>query len=144
MAYKIVTFYNIEAPVGRNCPNHAEDVALVRFFLHRIGEAPDVNIPTLASLEINTNPGPDLDTAILAFQAEVRKRGGSCAQDGRVDPATGIGQGVKSSITHTGYTIAHLNGTYRRRYTPMHDDLTKDPQCPNILRPKFQSGAFGY
>ena len=144
MAYKIVPFYNVDSAVGEIASNRADDVALVRFFLRRIGEAPDIQIPALASLPINTSAGPDLFNAIRAFQEEVQRRGHACAQDGRVDTAQNIGHGTESTLSHTGYTIGHLNATYRNRYPDFHNDLTKDSKLPGILTPIFGSHQFGY
>lgn len=144
MAHKIVPFYNVDSGVGENSPNKPDDVALVRFFLRRIGDAPDVNIPSLSSLQITTSPGADLNHAIRDFQIAVKNHGNHCAQDGRVDTAQNIGHGSLSTITHTAYTIAHLNASYRRRYATLHNDLTKDSKLPAILAPKFASPLNGY
>jgi hypothetical protein len=144
MAQRTVTFYNVDASVGPGGTNQAEDVALVRFFLRRIGDAPDNVVPSLASLPINSMYGPDLKAAILDFQKEVKRRGGNCATDGKVNPAKGIGHGVTSAVTGTQYTIAHMNSTYRRRYAQFHDDISKDPKCPSILAAKFSLQDNGY
>jgi hypothetical protein len=144
MAHKIVTFYNVDNPVGTGSANTADDVTLVRFLLRRIGDSPDNQVPSLANLAINSTYGPDLHTAILDFQKEVKRRGGNCAVDGRVNTAKAIGHGVTSAVTGTQYTIAHMNGTYRRRYPQYHDDITKDPKCPGILTAKFSVPTTGY
>ncbi len=144
MAKKIVTFYNVDAAVGQGASNQPDDVALVRFFLRRIGDAPDNVVPSLAALAISTVPGPDLNAAIVDFQKELKRRGASTAVDGKVNPAKSIGHGVTSAITGTQYTIAHLNGTYRRRFLQFHDDITKDPKCPSVLAAKLAVPLTGY
>ena len=144
MAQRTVTFYNVDSPVGAGSPNLPDDVALVRYLLRRIGEAPDNTVAALAHLPIGTTYGPDLPVAILAFQQEVRRRGGNCATDSKVNPAKGIGHGVTSAITGTQYTIAHMNSTFRRRYPQQHDDIASDPRCPAILAAKFATQSHGY
>jgi hypothetical protein len=145
MAKRTVTFYNVEAAVGQGRSNRPDDVALVRFFLKRLGGTKPELAP-LKTLPINTNFAPDLKNAILHFQTFAKAQGKSIAVDGVVDPAKFIGQGVTSTVSHTRYTIAILNANYRVHFPQFHDNITKDPDCPPILTSSFkaQETEFGY
>ncbi len=97
-------FYDLDAAVGRGCPNLRDDVLLVQFFLKAIfrrviggGHAHDPDRrPRSADVE-NIR-------AYQTFQRNINAR--LSVVDGRVDPVPGK-KGV-SSITHTRSTILDL------------------------------------
>ena len=83
-------------------------------------------------MKVDGHFGPLTAHWIKYFQIDCRKRGLSVHVDGRVDRAKGE-QWSHSSITQTGYTIGHMNLTYRRRYPLEHDHLETHPAVPAPL-----------
>jgi hypothetical protein len=118
--------YNVTSAVGKFRSNKTDDVLLVRFFLRRISQAPDIqgpysNMPLVASFD------EELGGAIKWFQKKVAEKGKPITVDGVVD----------HSPNGTGYyTIRHLNKTYRTRY-PQFTAIEGDPQFPGALNSSF-------
>jgi len=119
--------YNVSKPVGKSCPNVPDDVLLVRFFLRRISQSPDLHGPCSDMPLVPTYDAP-LTDAILWFQKAAGAAHFSITADGRVDPAP-HGQGV--------YTIRHLNASYRKRYPQFEQAIESDPLFPSLLRTSF-------
>jgi peptidoglycan hydrolase-like protein with peptidoglycan-binding domain len=76
--------------------------------------------------------GNQTETWIRAFQNFVKSKSGRVVVDGKVNAAppdynTRLPSG-------SGYTIAHLNATYRRRWRTDHDYLDKCARVPAELR----------
>jgi len=116
--------YNVSEPVGKGCPNLADDVLLVRFFLRRISQAPDVKGPYF-DMPLVPTYDPQLSNAILWFQKAVAAAHAPVTADGRVDPSPN-GQGW--------YTIRHLNFSYRKRFPQYGHLIENDPVFPGALR----------
>lgn len=116
--------YNVSKPVGKACPNLSDDVLLVRFFLRRISQAPDLNGP-FSDMPLVPSYDPQLSEAILWYQKAVADSHAPISVDGRVDPAP-HGQGI--------YTIRHLNFSYRKRYPQFGHFIENDPMFPGMLR----------
>ncbi len=142
MAKKWTPFYNVDAAVGKNCPNQPLDVTLVQYFLRELGAHPDF----MAQPGRPANPcvadgayGPNTQAWIDWFQATVKANALSVATDGRVDPARNTDGNATSTISHTRYTITHMNGSFRKRFHDRHDNLEADPKVPPPLRAKFQA-----
>ena len=119
--------YNVDEPVGKGRPNLPDDVYLVRFFIRRISQQPDLMSP-YAKLPLTGTFDQQLGEAILWFQKLARSKGQPMAQDGIVDPAK-VGEGCR--------TITSLNGVYRKRYPKYSHSIESDPEFPNALRPSF-------
>jgi hypothetical protein len=129
MAWKQL-LYNVTDAVGNRCPNQTDDVLLVRFFLRRISQAPDVMGP-YSDLPFTPAYDDQLGDAILWFQKKVAATHNPVSTDGRVDPAPHGGSLF--------YTIRHLNMTYRRRYPQFQHSIENDPQLPGALKMSFSS-----
>lgn len=140
MAKKFIPFYNVEASVGQGGVNKADDVMLVQFMLSEIGSTSDHPTPPPKNkLVVDGKSGPVTIEWILWFQNNVKKRGGAITPDGRVDPAREQGGDWYHSRSPggVGYTITHLNATYRRRFHDDHDAMEQATRCPAQLKAKF-------
>jgi hypothetical protein len=148
MAMKFYPFYNLDQAVGKNCPNVADDVMLVQFFIRELAKDPQVGPGTRPSapLAVDGVYTPAVGEWILWVQKSInQKNPGTSLADGRVDPARGLatnGKFLKSTISHTQYTIVTLNASYRYRYKKSHDALENDPNVPGLLRQKFSTGDY--
>jgi hypothetical protein len=138
MATKQIPFYNVSHAVGPGAPNRTTDVELVQFFLREIYDHPsNVKKKPAGTMTVDGVAGPITFAWIRRFQEDVKRAGGSVLVDGRVDHARGR-QFDSSSISRTGYTIAHMNMTYRRRYGTQHDYLDKHPRIPPALKAEIR------
>src|SRR5262245_35158898 len=86
-------FFNVNAPVGPNCPNQMDDVMLVQFLFKKLAEANiPANGPELVKKMSAVTPNGTFDQAtaesILGFQ----KHFGGVA-DGRISVARGASYG---------------------------------------------------
>ncbi|WP_174280116.1 hypothetical protein [Sphingomonas bacterium] len=91
--------WDLDANVGRNCPNRVEDVELVRFGYTCMKSAADLTAQqqsTLAAMKNSGGYGPDLQAVIDAHESA---RGG--AQDGRVSQ-------LPKALTLTAYDGQHM------------------------------------
>lgn len=130
MALKTL-LYNVSKSVGKSCTNAADDVLLVRFFLRRISQSPDLSGP-YSNMPLTPGYDPTLTDAILWFQKAVADAHFKVTVDGRVDPAP-HGQGI--------YTIRHMNASYRKRYPQFGHAIETDPLFPGALRSSFTLAA---
>jgi len=134
MAFKDSVIYNLDDNVGRFMPNNRQDVLLVQFFLREIMNHPDSKAgrPPGNDISVDGLFGNQTETWIYAFQNLVKSKGLRVMVDGKVNTAPSdykarFGGGI-------GYTIFHLNGTYRRRWRTDHDYLDKCARVPVELR----------
>jgi len=140
MATKEIPFYNVDFAVGPNAINKRTDVMLVQFFLREIYNHPSlIATKPPGTMVVDGLCGPITSQWILHFQQDVKKHGKSVLIDGRVDHARGE-QCTLSSISRTGYTIGHLNATYRKRYLAQHDYLERHPKIPGELAQDLAKG----
>jgi hypothetical protein len=150
MAQKFYPFYNVTQAVGKSCPNLPDDVMLVQFFIRELSKDPSVGTGAKPSSPITVDGlyTPALGEWILWIQKSLNaKSPGSTLADGRVDPARGMANDpkfLKSSISHTQYTIVTLNASYRYRQKSSHDALENDGRVPQLLRQKFASDDYVY
>lgn len=148
MAKKFYPFYNVDQAVGKGCPNLPDDVMLVQFFIRELAKDPSVGPGTRPATPITVDGmyTPAVGEWILWIQKSMNaKAPGTSLADGRVDPARGIstsGSFLKSTISHTQYTIVTLNASYRFRFKRSHDSLDDDPNVPGLLRSKFAADDY--
>lgn len=148
MAQKFFPFYNVSQAVGQGCPNQTDDVMLVQFFIRELAKDPTVGAGSRPSSPVVVDGvyTPVLGEWILWVQkASNQKSPGSTLVDARVDPARGMANDpkfLKSSISHTQYTIVTLNASYRYRYKKSHDALEADGNVPALLRQKFSGDDY--
>ena len=135
MAFKDPVVYNLDANVGMFKPNNRQDVLLVQFFLREIMNHPDAKAGRPAGNDISVDGlfGNQTETWIYAFQNLVRSKGGKViVVDGKVNAAPSDYRNKMAG--NVGYTILHLNGTYRRRWRTDHDYLDRCARIPVELR----------
>lgn len=148
MAQKFYPFYNVSQAVGKGCPNLPDDVMLVQFFIRELAKDATVAPGTRPSAPLTVDGvyTPNLGEWILWVQkASNAKAAGTTLADGRVDPARGMANDpkfLKSSISHTQYTIVTLNASYRFRFKKSHDALEDDPNVPLLLKQKFAADDY--
>lgn len=121
--------YNISSSVGSKGVNAPDDVLLVRFFLRRLSQVPNINGP-YKDLPMVTGFDSKLGEAIWWFQKLVRSRGKAIVVDGQVDPAP-KGDGL--------YTIVFMNGNYWKYYPKYRHYIEADPLFPSELVAPFDS-----
>ena len=148
MAQKFYPFYNVSQAVGKGCPNLPDDVMLVQFFIRELAKDATVAPGTrpAAPLTVDGVYSPNLGEWIMWIQkASNAKAAGTTLADGRVDPARGMANDpkfLKSSISHTQYTIVTLNASYRFRFKKSHNALEDDPNVPLLLKQKFAADDY--
>ena len=140
MAEKEITFYNLDGAVGPNCANQRTDVMLVQFFLHQIFSHPKrtASKPAGEKIKISGTFDPTTAAWIRHYQGVVAKRH-SVLVDGQVDRARGE-QFSKSSISHTHYTIDHMNADHCALFRQEHNHLERHPLIPAELKAEMQQG----
>jgi hypothetical protein len=141
-------FYNVDAAVGKGCPNRRPDVLLVQYLLKECCKAPKlayIRTSVLSDekyMKITGTWDQDWDTYLLNYQNELKHRGMSISKDGRVDPVAGLPRGP---IHHTQYTILYLNlgyGALRPGDLPRLADVGDCPgELRDLLKPEFVSAA---
>jgi len=104
-------FYSVDEAVGRDAPNHPDDVRLVQFMLKGVFESPDVT-PLPEPITIDGIFGPRTWSAIVEFQRRWRRMTARVATpdgvvDGRVSPARNAGYDHHARIYS--HTIVSLN-----------------------------------
>jgi hypothetical protein len=146
--------YNVEQPVGKRvtsyternepngmirctttfgrCPNAIDDVMLVQWLLKwcYVTENPEAG-----KMVVDGLCGPQTLRWIVGFQLRAKKRHCSINPDGCVDPASG----GYASITHTAYTIIHLNTILQANNPDLYEDPSKDLAIPPILLARLRS-----
>ncbi|TWS93967.1 hypothetical protein [Reyranella sp. CPCC 100927] len=139
MAYKEIPLYNLQRTVGPGCPNKPTDVMLVQFFLQQIYAHPRGAAHGPPGPKVAITGTSDGTTAawIKHFQDDINASGSAIriVADGKVDR-----QPVQYRMTprtHSNYTIAILNNTYRRFYKDVHDHLERHPLIPPPLKAEF-------
>ncbi len=110
---------NVSYPVGRAGPNRRDDVLLVQSFLNMLMPCFQLQDPVSGKrlqtyLRLDGFFGPRTGTAIVAYQRNVRSRGGLVSTDGQVDPSLRSGwTNSKDSYLSTQFTIVWMNRDYR-------------------------------
>jgi len=132
------SFYNVFEAVGLGCPNYTEDVKVVQFFLKRVYTTEEFK-PAKPFGEMITDGlcGPTTRRWITKFQFDMQKRGRKCLGDGIVNRAGNAQSNWEASISHTNYTIRHLNNMLRKHDTAVYKTLTTNQEVPPDLRVIF-------
>lgn len=120
-------FFNVEHPVGPNCPNVPEDVMLVQYLLRKLGQAMfPGDDPGLQARFSAVQATGDFDAATADSILRFQKRFTAVA-DGRVSPAKGIsfGKGL--------YTIYELNYWMKDMYHGIWPRLQDLKDCPSYI-----------
>jgi hypothetical protein len=130
-------FYNVDQGVGPDPTGfyRRDDILLVQYLLKKVWDnrekfTPPFPLPPApGSIETDGYFGRITARWILQFQKNMRSRGRSILPDGRVDRA----HGAIASISHTQYTIIHLNNGLRIAEPDTFANIIADPECPPEL-----------
>src|SRR3954447_17155522 len=83
-------FYNVEAAVGKGCPNQRIDVLLVQYLLNENMRLKSFSyIPSTVvdrNVQITGIWNQTWDVFLLNYQNDLKQRGKPVVRDGRVDP----------------------------------------------------------
>lgn len=135
-------FYNVDAAVGRSCPNQRNDVLLVQYLLQEnmrlknFSYIPSTVLDGKVQIPINGLWDQSWDTFLFNYQNELKHRGRPVVHDGRVDPVTG-GR-VFGPIHHTMYTILWLNMGYLEMRPTDFPKIAEVGDCPPELRSRIK------
>jgi hypothetical protein len=132
-------FFNVDTSVGEKGANTSpEDVLLVQFLLHKIGEGgvgggitQDRKARLLRVVPTGTCDPLTID-GIRAVQEAAREQRPSTIVDGRVSVARGYSYGRGD------WTIVTLNASVRAHYPRIWPRLQDFPDCPAPLRARVQ------
>jgi hypothetical protein len=128
-------FFNVDGVVGAPpAKNLREDVILVQFAFKVLADNPQGTPPDVVAaaraVTIDGRIGPITIKAISTYQSGmVRDRNPSIVVDGRVSPAIG-----GTSYGGAAWTIAHLNGTIKKRHINDWPRIDKIPGCPSEIK----------
>jgi hypothetical protein len=125
-----------EKETWNQLPNVIDDVMLVQWlFKHSYVKGN----PEAGTMVVDGFCGPQTLRWIARFQLQTRKGHYSINPDGCVDPARGAAGSIShGSITHTLYTIVHLNSMLRGARPDLFADPSKDKAIPAILLAKIK------
>src|SRR5262249_563233 len=124
-------FYSVEAAVGPGAQNGKTDVLLVQYFLREIFRGvPEFKTDPFPAGELAVDglAGRQTFAAIQHFQKVTRKKFGSGAQDGRVDPP--VGEKFFGSISQAQYTILNMNIAFKRARPQDFPGVSAARDCP--------------
>lgn len=131
-------FYNVDAAVGKGCPNQRTDVLLVQYLLREGCKAPHIaQIQEGAGFKpseiaISGIWSETWSTYLGNYLTDMKLRGKLVFNDQRVDPV--VGGATRGALHHMQYTILYLNigyGVLRPNDLPR---LAEVVDCPNELR----------
>jgi hypothetical protein len=132
---QLPVFYNISCSVGRNAVNNRVDVMMVQYLLREIYSNSNAFNPPVTppkgEMKVDGICGPITLDWILETQKQLRARGSSVMVDGKVDRAT---HGFIGSISHTIYTIIHLNASLQKARPDAFPRLEATGDVPPLLR----------
>jgi hypothetical protein len=135
---KILTFYNVSQPVGTDCPNRAEDVKIVQFFLQRLYSKPKYQkFKPWGEMRVDGKFGPITRAWITKFQLDCRRLGVKMMVDGVVNKAGNPEGNYKSFTSQTRYMIRVLNNMMFTNDQRVYKTLTTNPKVPADLKPVF-------
>jgi hypothetical protein len=133
-------FYNVDAAVGKGCPNQRTDVLLVQYLLKENMRLKTFsylpNTVVAGTVQITGLWDETWDTLLFNYQNDLKHRGKPVVRDGRVDPVTG-GR-VLGSIHHSIYTILWLNMGYLQVRPVDFPKIGEAGDCPGELRPRIK------
>jgi hypothetical protein len=129
----LATLYNVSMPVGPKplCSNVIADVMLVQLCLQQAFKGrmtfspPFPPPPRGQQIQVDGKVGPITLEAIVLFQNQVKRMGGSVRPDGIVNRVGAFS--AKSQISHTIFTMVWLNKALRHvigdgRFDRLEDD----------------------
>jgi hypothetical protein len=135
------TFYNVNSGVGYGQKNMEEDVKVVQFFLKRLYSVPSMqDKKPFGEMSIDGKVGPITRNWIVKTQLIIQQKGTAVLVDGVIDKAANPvnGDNLKSSISHTNYTIRLINNFLRRNDAAVYKTLPSNPEVPPDVRAIFQ------
>jgi hypothetical protein len=139
-------FYNVDAAVGKNCPNRRPDVLLVQYLLNECCKSPNfsyIRISVMDDEKYMTVSGTwesHWNTYLANFANQLKHSGRTVVQDGRVDPVAVLPRGP---IHHHQYLMLYLNLGYALLRPKDFPRMAEVADCPvelrPLLKPKFVS-----
>jgi hypothetical protein len=132
-------FYNVDAAVGKGCPNRRADVLLVQYLLKEGCKAPGLAAIeegagfTQSVMEITGVWDYIWDGYLANYLNVLKRRGKPIVNDRQVDPA--VGGHVRFGARHMQYTILYLNGGYSTLRPADMSRISEVADCPPELRP---------
>jgi hypothetical protein len=131
-------FYNVDAAVGKGCPNNPLDVLLVQYLLKECNKLPGyatVQVGAGFTQETMTVTGAwdqYWDGYLANFELTLVNKGRPVRRDRRVDPV--IAGRVFGSISHQPYVILWLNRGYAQLRPNEYSRMADAADCPWALR----------
>ena len=135
------TFYNVNSGVGYGQKNMEEDVKVVQFFLKRLYSVPSMQAKKpFGEMAVDGKVGPITRNWIVKTQLIIQQKGTAVLVDGVIDKAANPvnGDNLKSSISHTNYTIRLINNFLRRNDAAVYKTLPSNSEVPADVRAIFQ------
>ena len=135
------SFYNVNSGVGYGQKNMEEDVKVVQFFLKRLYSVPSMqDKKPFGEMSIDGKVGPITRNWIVKTQLIIQQKGTAVLVDGVIDKAANPvnGDNLKSSISHTNYTIRLINNFLRRNDSAVYKTLPSNSEVPQDVRAIFQ------
>jgi hypothetical protein len=129
--------FSVDRTVGSGAHNDRRDVELVQFLLRAasrsVGGLPGVSPAGYGPIKIDGLCGPQTIAYIRHYQTGTQALVSPSLVDGKVSP---IRNGsLVGSIHGKVLAIAHLNGSYAKRYgAERHLRMDRDPEFPRSLR----------
>jgi hypothetical protein len=131
-------FYNVDAAVGKGCPNNPLDVLLVQYLLKECNKLPSfAKVETDAGFTQETMSVTGAwdqywDGYLANFELTLVNLGRPALRDRRIDPV--IGGRILGSIHHQPYMILWLNRVYRQVSPGEYSRIAYAADCPWALR----------
>jgi hypothetical protein len=126
-------FYNVDAAVGKDCPNRKDDVVLVQYLLKNATKAfPAVFKWDLLNYPIAGVWDRNWHGLMGAYIEAERSAGNKLVSDGRVDPV--VGGHVRGPVHHLQYLIVFLNLEYSVLRPTDYPRMADVGDCPSELR----------
>ena len=131
-------FYNVDAAVGKGCPNDPLDVLLVQYLLKECNK-----IPSYAAVQVGAGFTQETmsvtgawdqywDGYLANFELTLVNQGRPALRDRRVDPV--IAGRIFGSIHHKPHMILWLNRGYRQSRPIEYSRIAYAADCPWALR----------
>jgi hypothetical protein len=131
-------FYNVDAAVGKGCPNNPLDVLLVQYLLKECNKLPgfaeveaDAGF-TQETMSVTGAWDQYWDGYLANFELTLARFGRPALRDRRIDPV--IGGRILGSIHQLPYMILWLNRGYRQVRPGDYPRIAYAADCPWALR----------
>ena len=135
------SFYNVNFGVGYGQKNMEEDVKVIQFFLKRVYSVSSMqDKKPYGEMVVDGKVGPITRNWIVKTQIMIKQKGTAVLVDGIIDKAGNPqnGDNLKSSISHTSYTIRLINNFLRKKDTAVYKTLPSNSEVPPDVRAIFQ------